>query len=158
MSRQAESVGAGVARNHVATELWVEHAQFVERHIQHLANLVEVDALAHGDGVGEQRLLCQTWADIVILKVSHYVVGCDECGHIATSFLRQIRVYLPKVFARAPSAAKRLVHVARTAVVGGNHKRPVVIDVVEALEVGGSRSRRAIWVAAFVHHAVHLKA
>ena len=139
-----------IARNHVGTVLRVEGADFLDGDVQHLGDLCEMDATVHTHGVGDERLAGQRRADVVLLVVGHRIVGGDECGDIATRLPGQVLIDVPEVTCAA-IAVQGLVDVAWAAVIGGNGQRPVVIDLIQVLEVLGCHGAGAIGVTALVH-------
>ena len=145
-----------VAGDDVGAELRVEGAYFLDGDVEHLGNLCEVDAPVDADGVGDERLAGQRRADVVLLVVGHRIVGGDEGGHIAAGLAGQVLIDVPEV-ALVAIAVQGLVDVAGAAVIGGDGQRPVVVDLVEVLEVLGGHGAGAVGVAALVDERVHLE-
>ena len=161
MHGQTQIVGVIVAGDYVAAELRIEHAEFLDGYVEHVADLLECYAVGHAHAVGEQWLLGKARTDVVILKIGHHIVGCNECRHIAASFARQIFIYFPEVAHLAfggSCTAQRLIHLAGTAVIGGYGKRPVVVDVIKILEIFGGFLARAIWVATLIYERIDFEA
>ena len=137
LRREHERIAAvGHAGYDVAAELRIEHSQLIDRHIQHSRNLLQVNTAGHTHGVGHNRFLGKTGTYVVMLEISHHIVCGNKGRHIATRFLGQIGINLPKVLFHAIFAtgtAQRLVHIARTTIIGGNSQRPVAVDIVKFL-------------------------
>ena len=120
MHGQTQIVGVIVAGDYVAAELGIEHAEFLDGYVEHVADLLECYAVGHAHAVGEQWLLGKTRTDVVILEIGHHIVGCNECRHIAASFAWQIFIYFPEVAHLAfggSCTAQRLIHLAGAAVI-----------------------------------------
>ena len=114
--------------------MWVENSNLVERNVQDLRNLTEVDTVSNLNGVDNEGLLGEGGVDVMLLVVGHNIVGCNKCGYIATSLFGQVVINLPEVGVFSAGATNGLVYIARTAVVSGDSQRPVMISVVELLE------------------------
>ena len=70
----------------------------------------------------------------MLLVVGHRIVGRDEGGDIAARLSGQILIDVPEI-ARAAIAVQGFVDVARAAVIGCDSERPVVIDLIQVLQV-----------------------
>ena len=88
--------------------------------------------------------------------VGHDVSRRDEERHIRASFAGQIGVDLPKARASA-CAPNGLIHVARAAVVGGQHQVPVAKRGIHLLEVLASRVCGGDRVEALIDQTVDLE-
>ena len=91
----------------------------------------------------------------VFLAVLYSVHGSDEGGYVAPGLPREVFVDGPEIPAAAP--ADRLVHVAGTAVVGGDSQAPVPEEAVGVFEVPGCRVGRLERVKAFVDVGIDLE-
>ena len=148
-----------VARNNVVTILWIENADFLHGDVEHARNLVEAHAIVHLHGVDNERFLRQCGVDVVLLIIVHHIGGGDESRHIAAGFLRQIFVDGPIVgLVVVFHPAQGFVHVCRSAVVGGNGERPIIVDAIQLLEIRCGGFARLVGVAAFVHQGVDFQA
>ena len=144
LRRQCKRIRTDVARNLILAVLRVEHAELLHRDVEHRRYLLEMHSLVHVDCVGKNRPTCKRFSEVVVLVISHHIVCRDKRRHISARFLRQIEIYVPEILLLVGSssgAAQSLVHIARTAVVGSDGKRPVTIDVVKLLKVFCSHFR-----------------
>ena len=153
-----ERVGVVVAGDYILAKLRIEHPYLLDRYVEHLGNLVEVNTVGHLHGVGHELLLHHGGLQSEAVVIVHHKVGSDESWQIAASLCGEEIVDLPEIFFAATGASERFVDIARAAVVGGDGERPVVVDVVELAEVFGCCGRRLAWVAALVYERVYLKA
>ena len=92
-----------------------------------------MEVAADLEGVHLCRQHHRTGRKTVVLAVLHGVHGTHEGRHIASGLTREIPVDVPIVAASA--SADCLVHIAGTAVIGGDGKIPVPENVVEIGQV-----------------------
>ena len=76
---------------------------------------------------------------------------CDERGNVSACFGRQIGVDVPKIFGLVSGTFNRLVHIARSAVVGCKCERPVFVDSVQVFQIAAGRFGREYRVAPLVY-------
>ena len=139
-----------VAGNHVLEELRVEHADFIDRDVEHSRNLVEVYVFVDSDSVGGEMALDNGRGYAMFAIIVHHIVGGDKHGDIASGLCRKKLIDFPEILLPLPCPAHGFVDIAGSAVVGGDRKRPVIVDVVELLQVAGGVARGKTCVPALV--------
>ena len=141
----------------VASVLWIKVLHDVYVDVENLCNLFKVNVAVNHHRVGLCRQLGNHRADVVVAVIVHYVVGGNECRHIASCLLRQIGVDVP-IVGQALCAVYGFVDALRPAVVSRDDEVPVAENLVQVAQIVGSGIRCFDRVATFVDERVDLKA
>ena len=145
-----------ISRNDIAFILRVERTKLFDVDPQHIGNLLQVKHAVHHNRIGRQRQTGLHRANIMIAIVIHDIIGCDKQRYIRTGFTRQVAEDLPKI-GLSPGTADRLVHIARTTVIGSQHQVPVAIDGVHIFKILTGRLCRLLRITPFIQQAVDLQ-
>ena len=94
--------------------------------MQVLTNLHQVHAAVRSDCIGEQCLLCRSFAYAVLLTIRHSVVGGNEDRHVVPRLAGQEGVDGPEV-PFTSGTTDGFIHIAATAVIGCNDEIPIVV-------------------------------
>ena len=146
-----------IARNDIFAILRIQNSDFLDRNIEHLCNLTEVNTIVHLHGIDNERLSGKSWTDVMLSVIGHSIICRDESRHISTSLLGQIVINFPKVGMLGSCSSDGFVHVAWSTVIGSDGKSPVAIGIIKLLEVLRSHFARAVWVATLVNERANLK-
>ena len=95
--------------------------------------------------------------DAVELVVGVGVGGADEGRYVAARLAGQEVVDVPERAAAVAGTGEGLVHVARSAVVGGDGQRPVLVEGVEVFQIAAGGARREDGIAPLVDERVDLQ-
>ena len=126
-------MGAG---NDVLVVLGIEIPYVGQGNAQHFADLAEMQVLVDMEGIyigGEGH---GSRLQAIFIGIAESVHGTHHSRNISAGFARKIGVNAPEIPA-ATGALDGLVHIAGTAVVGGNGQGPVPENAVGILEIAG---------------------
>ena len=151
-------VRTDVAGNQVGAVLRIQHAQFVHRDTEHIADLLEMHTLGHVDSIGQNRFAGQRRRYVVLVVEVHYIVCGDERGHVTAGFRGKVGIDGPEILGRRTGTAHGFVHIAGTAVVSGDGQRPVAENIVKFFQIAGGGIGRCVWVATLVDQRIDLEA
>ena len=147
-----------VAGYDILAKLRVEHSDLFNRDVEHLGYLIEVHAFVYQHCIGNQLLLhnCRSYA--ILTVIIHHEISCNECRHISAGFWQKEVVNFPIIFlAGASCASQRLVDITGSAVIGGYGQRPILIDLIQLLEISHRIARCKARIATLVNERIHLK-
>ena len=148
---ECQGVRTVVTGDDVFEILWIEHPDFLDRNVEDSRNLIEMHIFVDDDGVGRQMALDDGRRYAMLIEIVHHIVCSDEHGDISSGLRRQIFINLPEILFTLTRTAQSLVDVTGSAVVGGDGKRPVIINLMQLFEIACGVARREAGVAALVN-------
>src|SRR5215207_6370002 len=86
----------------------------------------------------------------------HNIMGGNELLYMIPRFRRQMVLQVPEIAASTSTDGR--IHITRSAIVGGNDQKPVIIFSIKVGKITGGSSRAFVEIPALVNVAVHFQA
>ncbi len=137
----------------VCPELGIQYPEILDRNVEHLRYLIEMNPVGNLESIHHQRPHRQYRRDIMLGIILHHVIRGDKHRHVSPCLRREIIIYRPevKILGIRSGATYRLIDVAGSAVIRRDSERPVAIYGIQILQIGCRTLRRHVGIPSLIH-------